>query len=121
MTEHTPIQLLADSDEHRAKVGTSMSNRMTRQCGFTELSAGFTDFTSGGETEPWTAPYEEVLYVISGRLDLRTSAGQHLTGHPGDVLTIEKGATVTYQGAPGTRLFFALTPANWMETTEARA
>lgn len=121
MTEHTPIQLLREDEEFRAEVGTSIANRMSRQCGFKDLSVGFSDIVTGDETDPWTAPYEEALYVVTGELHLRTDQGQHLVGKPGDILTIEKGTTVTYQGTPGTRMVFALTPANWMEFTEARA
>ncbi len=113
MTDSPTIALLPEDDEHRSPVGTGFANRLTRKIGFTDLSAGFMEFTESGEGDPWTAPYEEVLYVVSGRLDLRTPDGRHETGLPGDVLTIEKGATVTYDGSAGTKLFFALTPANW--------
>ena len=112
---HPPIQLLIENDEFRAPVGTGFANRMSRQSGFEDLSAGFMEFNDGDETPAWTAPYEEVMYVISGELILRSPGGHEVKAKQGEVVTVLKGAELTYQGTAGTKLFFALTPANWQE------
>lgn len=116
MTQRPRIQRLVDDPAQHVAIGESRAIRMTQhQTGFAELSAGLNWFTNDEVSPEWTTPYEEALYIIEGEVHLRTPDGLHVVGHAGDVLTIEKGTTVTYQGMPGSRLFFALTPANWME------
>jgi len=113
-----PIQLVPEDDTHRAPVGTGFANRISKHTGFKDLSAGFMEFLEDTETDPWTAPYEEIMYVIKGELTLR-SDGVEITAKEGEVASVEKGATLTYQAPAGTKLFFSLTPADWQERLAA--
>ena len=117
-TSSHPVRVMPFDAEFTAENGPVKVDRRTKPSGLTELSAGFVTFPEGGATDPWTLPYEEVFYVIEGELTL------HLDGRPtvaaaGEVVTLEKGATVVYEGAPGTRAFFSLVPANWLEILNA--
>ncbi|MCW4355207.1 cupin domain-containing protein [Hoyosella sp. YIM 151337] len=80
--------------------------------GLTDLGGGILRFDDGGVGEPWKLPYDELLYVISGTLQLHFD-GETLTLAPGEVAAIPRGAEVVYEGAPGTTAFYALTPADW--------
>lgn len=110
-----PVLLLEENSEHLAENPPAHLDRRTRASGLTELAAGFVTFPDGGELGPWTLPYEEVFYVISGVLSLHID-GKTVSGEAGAVLSLEKGATVIYAGTPGTRVFYSLVPANWMES-----
>lgn len=112
-----PVLVLPLNEAHLADSPPLLIDRRSRGSALKELSAGFVDFPDGGELGPWTLPYEEVFYVIAGKLSLHYD-GKTVSGEPGSVITIERGATVTYEGTPGTRVFFSLVPANWMETQE---
>jgi ethanolamine utilization protein EutQ len=114
-TSSNVVRVMPFDAEFTAENGPVKVDRRTKPSGLTELSAGFVTFPEGGATDPWTLPYEEVFYVIEGELTL------HLEGRPivagaGEVVTLEKGVTVVYEGTPGTRAFFSLVPANWLET-----
>ncbi|OXR41226.1 Ethanolamine utilization protein EutQ [Nocardia cerradoensis] len=81
--------------------------------GLDDLGGGFIRFDNGGKTDPWRLPYEEIIVVISGELTLHVEGGESITAPAGAVVTIAKGAGVVYEGTPGTRGFYALTPADW--------
>jgi ethanolamine utilization protein EutQ len=83
--------------------------------GLKQLAAGIIRFDEGGSTDPWRLPYEEALFVMDGRLRLHVDATTVVVD-PGEVVTIPRGATVVYEGDPGTRAFYALTPADWYKT-----
>ncbi|MBO9523120.1 MAG: DUF861 domain-containing protein [Nocardioidaceae bacterium] len=113
----TAVRNLPFDAEFTARNGPAAIDRRSKPSGLTELSAGFLEFTETGATEPWTLPYEEVLYVIEGELTL-THEGTDIVAKTGDLVTLEKGATVVYAGTQGTRLLFSLVPANWLESQE---
>jgi ethanolamine utilization protein EutQ len=109
-----PVRMMPFDEAFTAENGPVKVDRRSKPSELVELSAGFVTFPAGGATDPWTLPYEEVFYVVEGELTI------HLDGTPiiaaaGDVVTLEKGVTVVYEGAPGTRAFFSLVPANWLE------
>lgn len=103
--------------EFTASNGPLAIDRRSKPSGLRELSAGFVEFTETGATEPWTLPYEEVLYVVQGELTL-THGEEQVVAQAGDLVTLEKGATVVYAGTAGTRLVFSLVPADWLEAQE---
>lgn len=117
MTRQTrpPVMKLVFDPQHTAENGPALVDRRTRQSGLAELSAGFFDFPDGGEVGPWTLPYEEVLYVVRGRLSLEFD-GTEVVAESGEMVSLERGATATYKGTPGTKVVFSLVPANWQET-----
>ena len=113
--ELEPVRVLGENAEHVAEDPPLRIDRRSRASALKELAAGFVDFPDGGEMGPWTLPYEEVFYVVTGTLSLHYGE-RTVSGGPGAVLAIQRGATVTYEGAPGTRVFYSLVPANWMES-----
>jgi ethanolamine utilization protein EutQ (cupin superfamily) len=83
--------------------------------GLQQLAGGFITFEEDGSTDPWRLPYEEVLFVVDGSLRLHV-ADTTVVVDAGEVVTIPRGATVVYEGAQGTRAFYALTPADWYKS-----
>ena len=102
-------------------LGPVQIDRRTPPFGLAELAAGFVEFPEGGRTDPWTLPYEEAFYVIEGELTLHVETegeqGGTVVGKTGDVLALHRGATVRYEGTPGTRAFYSLVPADWASRT----
>jgi len=61
----------------------------------------------------WTVRYDEVIYVVEGRLSIH-HAGSERVGQPGDLFLLRKGASVSYEAEDGEATFFyALYPVNW--------
>lgn len=113
----TPVRLAPFNTDFTAENGPVKVERRSKPSGLTELSAGMVHFPEAGSTDPWTLPYEEAFYVIEGCLTLHCD-GQAVVARAGDVVTLEKGSTVVYEGEAGTRAFFSLVPANWLELLE---
>lgn len=117
MSDH-PVKLAPFNQEFTAQNGPIDVERRSLPNGLSELSAGIVRFPSGGSSDPWTLPYEEAFYVIEGQLSLHVG-GETVVVPAGEVVTLEKGCTVVYEGEPGTSAFFSLVPANWLETAES--
>lgn len=109
-----PVRNMPFDPEHTGVNGPVAIDRRSKPSRLSELSAGFVTFTEAGATEPWTLPYEEAFYVVEGELTLVLD-GERITAVAGEVLTLEKGVTVVYEGTEGTRAFFSLVPADWMD------
>jgi ethanolamine utilization protein EutQ len=86
--------------------------RVVTEAATTDLGGGFVRFEPDGELAEWTLRYDEVFYVIAGRLEV-LSNGESVIARPGEVLVIARGTTVTYRGAAGTKAFFVLHPRDW--------
>lgn len=98
-------------------LGSVKVDRRALSTGLSSISAGFAEWIDGAEMEPWTLPYEEAVYVISGELTI-SSGDTTVVGHAGDMITCERGVEQVASGTPGTRVFFASYPANWRETSD---
>jgi ethanolamine utilization protein EutQ len=61
---------------------------------------------------PWTLDYDEVEYVIEGELHI-TTADQAVVGHPGDVIAVPKGSSITFGTPSWTRFLYVTYPADW--------
>lgn len=112
-----PVRLMPFNAEFTAENGPIKVDRRSKPSALTELSAGFVTFPDGGRSEPWTLPYEEVLYVIEGTLTLHVG-DEAVVAETDELVTLENGATVVYEGTPGTRVLFSLVPADWLEKME---
>lgn len=117
MSDH-PVKLAPFNADFTAENGPAKVERRSMPNGLKELSAGIMHMPDGGRTDPWTLPYEEAFYVISGRLILHVG-DESVEVPAGEVVTLEKGCTVVYEGDPGTSAFFSLVPANWLELQES--
>lgn len=98
-----------------APSGPFVLDRRSRASALTQLSAGFMESADGGRGEPWTLPYEEIVYVISGVLTLHMEGAESVVIEPDEFATIEQGTTIIYEATPGTRALYALAPADWLE------
>ena len=61
---------------------------------------------------PWTLDYDEVQYVIEGVLHV-TTADQAIVAHPGDVVAVPKGSSITFGTPSWTRFLYVTYPADW--------
>lgn len=108
----TGVWLLRDGDTDYAPVTDGIAAcRVINMAGVTQLGGGFTAFEAAG-LDGWTLPYDEVFYVISGRLAV-TVDGESKTAGPGEVLLLSKGTTASYYGEAGTKAFYVLYPHDW--------
>jgi len=110
------VRVMSHDPANQVTFGPTFSDRMTAGSGLTELGCGFMEFAETGTTEPWTLPYEEVLLVLSGSLDLdvvEDGATERVTAEQGQIVTLAKGSTVTYGGSAGTRLYWSMVPQDW--------
>ncbi len=96
-------QSLSDSSEqveiYRA-VGQDVSS--TIGCGLLRLKSGSLE---------WTLPYDEVVYVVAGDLNLRLMEGDEIHAGAGDIIWIPKGVHLKYEGA--CEIFYVMYPVNW--------
>ena len=63
-------------------------------------------------TFPWTLPYDEMDYVIEGRLDILVD-GQTVSAGPGEVLYIPKDTSIQFSVRDKARFLYFVYPANW--------
>lgn len=74
------------------------------------MAAGVLSLREG--SFPWTLNYDEVEYVIEGELHI-TTADQQVVGHPGDVIAVPKGSSITFGTPSWTRFLYVTYPADW--------
>ena len=65
-------------------------------------------------TFPWTLNYDEMDYVVEGRLDIIIN-GQTVSAGPGEVIYIPKGSSIQFSVADKARFLYFVYPANWQE------
>ena len=63
-------------------------------------------------TFPWTLTYDEMDYVIEGRLDILVD-GQTVSAGPGEVLYIPKDTSIQFSVRDTARFLYFVYPANW--------
>ena len=63
-------------------------------------------------TFPWTLTYDEMDYVIEGRLDILVD-GQTVSAGPGEVLYIPKDTSIQFSVRDKARVLYFVYPANW--------
>ena len=63
-------------------------------------------------TFPWTLTYDEMDYVIEGRLDILVD-GQTVSAGPGEVLYIPKDTSIQLSERDKARFLYFVYPANW--------
>ena len=112
-----PVPTLTVGPDHRLDTGRPGDRVWTRDLFSLEesprLGAGIMEMED--TTFPWTLNYDEMDYVISGRLDIlcngkRTSAG------PGELIYIPKGSQIQFSVTGHARFLYFVYPANWQPT-----
>ena len=63
-------------------------------------------------TFPWHLAYDEIDYVISGRLTVITPAGP-VTAGPGQVILIPKDSDIQFSAPESARFLYVTYPADW--------
>ena len=63
-------------------------------------------------TFPWTLTYDEMDYVIEGRLDILVD-GQTVSAGPGEVLYIPKDTSIQFSVRDKARFLYFVYPADW--------
>ena len=63
-------------------------------------------------TFPWTLNYDEVDYVIEGRLDVLIN-GDRVSAGPGELLLIPKGSSIQFSVPDKARFLYVTYPADW--------
>ena len=74
------------------------------------LGAGLMEMTD--TTFPWTLNYDEMDYVISGRLDILIG-GETVSAGPGEVIYIPKGSSIQFSVRGHARFLYFVYPADW--------
>ena len=63
-------------------------------------------------TFPWTLTYDEMDYVVEGRLDILVD-GRTVSAGPGEVLYIPKDTSIQFSVQDKARFLYFVYPANW--------
>ena len=63
-------------------------------------------------TFPWTLQYDEIDYVISGRLTILWE-DHAVTAGPGEVILIPKGSSIRFSAEDKARFLYLTYPADW--------
>ena len=100
--------------EHRMDTGNPADRVWTRDL-FTLEEAprlGCGRMVMERTTFPWTLTYDEMDYVIEGRLDILVD-GQTVSAGPGEVLYIPKDTSIQFSVRDKARFLYFVYPANW--------
>jgi ethanolamine utilization protein EutQ len=113
-----PIPTLAVSEADRLDTGKSGDRVYTHDLFSLEesprLGAGIMEMTDS--RFPWTLTYDEMDYIIEGRLDIHegdrvTSAGA------GELVYLPKGSKIEFAAQGHCRFLYVVTPANWQNVS----
>ena len=109
-----PVPQLKVTEEHRMDTGRAGDKVYTRDL-FTlsespRLGAGIMEMTD--TTFPWTLNYDEMDYVIEGRLDIQTGRGTVSAG-PGEIIYIPRGSPIRFSVTGHARFLYFVYPADW--------
>ena len=63
-------------------------------------------------TFPWTLNYDEIDFVISGRLDVLMN-GERVSAGPGEIIYIPKGSSIQFSVTGHARFLYFVYPADW--------
>jgi len=74
------------------------------------LGAGVMEMTD--TTFPWTLSYDEIDYVVEGRLDVLIG-GEKVSAGPGEVICIPKGSSIRFSVSGHARFLYFVYPADW--------
>ncbi len=110
------VPALGVDESHRLDTGRAGDRVYTRNL-FTlqespRLGAGIMEMTD--TAFPWTLNYDEMDYVISGRLDILIN-GDKISAGPGELLYIPKGSSIQFSVTGHARFLYFVYPADWQK------
>ena len=65
-------------------------------------------------TFPWTLTYDEMDYIVEGRLDVLTG-GETVSAGPGEILHIPRGSEIQFSVQGRARFLYFVYPADWQK------
>jgi len=108
------VPMLEVFDEHRMDTGNPADKVWTRDLFSIEeaprLGAGL--MVMDHTTFPWTLNYDEMDYVIEGKLSIIVG-DQTVTAGPGEVIHIPKGTSIKFSVPEFARFLYFVYPADW--------
>ena len=114
-----PLPTLAVRPQDRLDTGNPRDSVFTRDLFTLEesprLGAGLMEMRE--TTFDWTLTYDEIDYVIEGRLSIHCD-GRVETAGPGEVLLIPKGSKIQFSAPDFARFLYVTYPADWQNQSE---
>ena len=111
-----PVHSLSVDDSHRLDTGDPSHRVWTRDLFSTSesprLGAGIMEMTD--TTFPWKLHYDEMDYVISGRLDI-LCGGQRFSAGPGELIYLPKDSDIQFSVSGHARFLYFVYPADWQQ------
>ena len=77
------------------------------------LGVGIMEMTD--TTFPWTLNYDEMDYVVEGRLEIVSGGGQQVSAGPGEIIYIPKGSGIRFSVTGHARFLYFVYPADWQQ------
>jgi len=75
------------------------------------LGCGVMELKNGASLD-WTLKYDEIDYVIEGRLEIIID-GRKVCASAGEIILIPKNSSITFSTPSETRFFYVVYPADW--------
>ena len=108
------VPAITVTEAHRMNTGNPGDQVYTRDLFTLEqsprLGVGIMEMTD--TTFPWTLNYDEMDYVVEGRLDILCN-GQKVSAGPGELIHIPKGSEIQFSVTGHARFLYFVYPANW--------
>lgn len=108
------VPQLPVTEAHRMDTGSPGDRVYTRDLFSLEqsprLGAGIMEMTD--TAFPWTLNYDEMDYVVEGRLDILIN-GQTVSAGPGELIYIPKGSEIRFSVTGHARFLYFVYPADW--------
>ena len=110
------VPALDVTEEHRMDTGNPADRVWTRDLFTLEESPrlGCGLMVMERTTFPWTLHYDEIDYVIEGRLSILID-GKCVSAGPGEIILIPKGSSIQFSVEEKARFLYFVYPANWQE------
>ena len=108
------VPALTVTEAHRMNTGNPGDKVYTRDLFTLEQSPrlGVGIMEMSVTTFPWTLNYDEMDYVVEGRLDILCN-GQKVSAGPGELIHIPKGSEIRFSVTGHARFLYFVYPANW--------
>ena len=108
------VPALTVTEAHRMNTGNPGDKVYTRDLFTLEqsprLGVGIMEMTD--TTFPWTLNYDEMDYVVEGRLEILCN-GQKVSAGPGELIHIPKGSEIQFSVTGHARFLYFVYPADW--------
>ena len=108
------VPALTVTEAHRMNTGNPGDKVYTRDLFTLEqsprLGVGIMEMTD--TTFPWTLNYDEMDYVVEGRLDILCNS-RHVSAGPGELIHIPKGSEIQFSVTGHARFLYFVYPADW--------